>query len=488
MKVLFVLPPFNLSASYGSTTKRKRGFLPSLGVGHIAAMVDQLGHETSLLDAQILDLDPLQTVDAILERDPDIVAISVMNIFAHAGYAVAAELKARAPKVFVVMGGPHCTASYKEVLKDCPAVDAVIPGEGEYPFAELVEKLSRKEDFRGVNGIGYRADDGTISFNGHGLTAKNLDDLPHPARHLYLPYDYRALPNQVRREPSTTAITSRGCSWGKCTFCFQGGEYSSRYRRRSPKNVIAELIPLVREYGKREIIFWDDTFAVNPVWIDEFCDLLDREKLDITWSCYGHMRAVRPEMLKRMARSGCYNLYYGFESGVQELLDLVKKGTTRQQIRDTVRWAKEAGLEVRGSFILGFPTERPDQTLETIKFACELNTEWMMFFPFHVAPGTPIEALAHQDGRVIERQQTNHFPAYVSSGYRDQEQVYEMVRKAYVTYYMRPRYWGLVAKNLVLRPYMFKYYYDAVKFWLELTRGGGRVDPDAKSEPAAATG
>jgi radical SAM superfamily enzyme YgiQ (UPF0313 family) len=249
--------------------------------------------------------------------------------------------------------------------------------------------------------------------------------------------------------------------------------------------VVDELIPLVKERGFRDIIFWDDTFAVSPRWIDDFCDCLDREKLDITWSCYGHMRAVTPEMLNRMAASGCYNLYYGFESGVQELLDLVKKGTTRREIRNAVQWAKDAGIQVRGSFILGFPTERPEQTLETIRFACELNVEWMMFYPFHVLPGTPIEALAHQDGQIIEDQRNIHFPEYVSSGFRDQEQVYNMVRKAYLKYYLRPRYWGLVTRTLVRRPYLFKYYYDAAKFWLELTMGGGRLT--ANTAEAAAS-
>ncbi len=466
----------------------KRGFLPSLGVGHLASLVESRGHEVELLDAQIRDMNPYQTATEIIAKDPAVVALSVMNVYAHTAYAVAVELKARAPKILIVMGGPHTTSSYRDVFDECPAVDVLIPGEGEYPFAELVDKVSRNEEWRSVKGLCYKDDDGKLFINGQGEIAKNLDDLPHPARKIYEPYAYRALPNQVRHEPGTTSITSRGCSWGKCTFCFQGGEYSPKYRRRSPQNVIDELVPLVKERGMKEILFWDDTFAVNPKWVNEFCDRLDREKLNITWSCYGHMRAVRPAMLKRMAHSGCYNLYYGFESGVQELLDLIKKGTTRQQIRDTVKWAKDAGIEVRGSFILGFPTESPEQTLETIKFACELNTDWMMFFPFHVAPGTPIEALAHQTGRIIENQKTVHFPEYVPSDYKDQEQLYRMVQRAYRKYYMRPRYWGRVTMNLMRRPYLSKYYFDAAKFWLELMRNSGRIHGANDTAAAAVAG
>lgn len=488
MKVTFVLPPFDLSAAFGSSTKMKRGFLPSLGVGYIAGILESRGHETDLVDAQVTDLNPVETVDRVLERDPAIIGLSVMGVYAHAAFAVAAELKSRAPHILIVAGGPHCTSNHVDVLNECPHIDVVIPGEGEYPMAEIAEKYAANEDYRSVNGIAYRSDDGKVIMNGRGKTADDLDDLPHPARHLYRSYAYRPLPNQVRREPATTSITSRGCSWGKCTFCFQGGIYSSQYRRRSPKNVVEELIPLVREDGMREISFWDDTFAVNPRWINEFCDELDKEKLDITWTCYGHMRSVRPDMLKRMARSGCYNLYYGFESGVQEILDLVKKGTTRQRIRDAVKWAKDADIEVRGSFILGFPTETPEQSLETIKFACSLNADWMIFYPFHLNPGTPIEALAHRDGRVISDMKLVHFPEYVSSGYTDQQQLHEMIQRAYRMYYLRPRYWGLVMKNLIRRPYMYKYYYDAFKFWLEITGGGGRTDaPEVDEAPASVT-
>ncbi|MBX7256843.1 MAG: B12-binding domain-containing radical SAM protein [Candidatus Hydrogenedentes bacterium] len=489
MNVLFVLPPFNMSASYGTTTKMKRGFLPSLGIGHLAAMVEADGHKATLLDAQIMDLDPIQTVERIIAHGPDVVAISLMNVFAHAGYAVASELRARDPNVFIVVGGPHVTSDCRRVFSDCPAVNAAVPGEGEMPFRQIVAALSAKEDWRSVKGIAYLDASGRPFVNGTAEIVDDLDVLPHPARHIFAPYSYRPLPNQVRREPATTAISSRGCSWGKCTFCFQGGEFSPRYRRHSPEHMIAQIVPLVREHGMREIIFWDDTFAVNPRWIDDFCAGLKREKLDLTWSCYGHMRSVKPDMLKKMADAGCFNIYYGFESGVQELLDLIKKGTTRQQIRDTVRWTRDAGIEVRGSFILGFPTETPEQSLETIRFACELNADWMMFFPFHIQPGTPIEALAHQDGRVIETQTTVYFPEFVSSGYTDKEQVHAMVKKAYFDYYMRPRYWTLVMRNLVKRPYLFKYYYDAVKYWLDLTRGGLTLkDVEEKAPATSASG
>ena len=472
MKVVFVLPPFDMSRALGSKRKMQRGFLPSLGVGYVAASVESCGHSTALIDAQIQNLDSDETVDQVLNADPDIVGISAMSVYAHSAYAIAGKLKERNPNLLVVMGGPHTTSFYNDVLHECPAVDIVVPGEGETVFAELVEQVSRKEPYHDVKGILFRDSEGNAVMTDQAPVVKDLDSLPHVARHLFDPYPYKPLANQVRYEPATTAITSRGCSWGKCTFCFQGGTFSPAYRRRSPENVIEELNHLVRDRGHKEIIFWDDTFAVNPRWIERFCDLLERERLNIAWSCYAHMRAVKPDMLKRMAQCGCYNIYYGFESGVQEILDLIRKGTDRQQIRDAVQWTKEAGIQIRGSFILGFPTETPEMTKETIDFACSLNADWMMFFPFHLQRGTAIEEVALTHGHIMGEQSSVHFPSYVSSAYESKEQLDEMVKLAYRKYYLRPSFWMLALKNMIKHPVTIPRYVEALKFWMDLTKNG----------------
>ena len=470
MKVVFILPPFDLWAAYGSSKRMNRGFLPSLGVGYLASALEARGHASSLIDAQVMNLGVTETVDAALAETPDIVAISALSSYAHTAYAVAKELKDRAPEVFVVMGGPHVTSFSREVITECEAVDAAVPGEGEVVLTDLADRLDRRETWRDVSGIIHRGTEGEAITNPPARMVDNLDAMPHPMRTLFDPYPYRPLPNQVRNEPATTSITSRGCSWGKCTFCYQGGEFSPKYRRRSPQNVLDEIRYLVRERGYREIVFWDDTFAVNSAWINDFCDGLDREKLKISWSCYGHMRGIKRDMLRRMAKSGCYNLYYGFESGVQEILDLIKKGTTLDEIRKCVGWAKESGMEVRGSFILGFPTETPEMTRKTIDFACELSVDWMMFYPFHVMKGTAIEELAKRDGTIVHNEGKLHFPEFVPSGYSDPEQLAELVRSAYRRYYLRPRYIAMALWNC-RRASAVRNYYDAFRFWLELTRG-----------------
>ncbi len=474
LKVVFVLPPYDVARSLGSRRKMSRGYMPSLGVGYLAASLEARGHTASLIDAQIMALDPAEAAEAMLADNPDVAGISAISIYAPSAYAVARELKARAPRLPVVLGGPHAISFHAAILDECPEVDIVVPGEAERTLADLVDRLSQGAAYDDLPGLLYRGADGQIVNTGPAPALKNLDELPHPARHIYERYLYRPLPNQARRSPSTSVITSRGCAWGKCTFCYQSGLYSPRFRRRSPANVVEELAHLVRERGFREVAFWDDTFLVNPPWIEEFCDLLDAEKLDLTWSCYGRVNVVTREMLQRVARSGCYNVYYGFESGVQETLDFVNKGITLEQMRNAMRWAREAGLEARGSFILGFPKETREMAMESVRFACKLNADWMMFFPFRLQPGTAIEAIARQEGRVLELEHQQHFPQFLASAYTTPEELHQLVRWAYMKYYLRPRYWMRALWNC-RHPAVMRNYMDAFLFWLDMVRSSGLI-------------
>ncbi|MFO7775258.1 MAG: cobalamin-dependent protein, partial [Candidatus Hydrogenedentota bacterium] len=198
MKVVFVLPPFDMSRSLGSKKRMQRGFLPSLGIGYVAASVESYGHSTALIDAQVQNLDYTETVDQVLESDPDVVGISVMSIYAHAAYLVACELKERNPNLTIIMGGPHTTSFYNDILDECPSVDIVVPGEGETVFTEVVQRISRKEPYQDVPGILFRNGNGETVMTQRAPVVEDLDALPHVSRHLFDPYPYKPLANQVR--------------------------------------------------------------------------------------------------------------------------------------------------------------------------------------------------------------------------------------------------------------------------------------------------
>ncbi len=467
MNIVLALPAFDIGSSYNQGQRVVRGVLPPLGVGYIAAELESRGHMVSLQDGSALGVNVSVLVERILAQKPDIVGISCLTKMADEAYKMVRILKKKAPEIMLVLGGAHATSFLDKVLLECPEIDVLVPGEGEIVFANLVDALARNEDYRQINGIVYRNDSGQVVSTPVAPPVKHLDELAHPSRHLYDWSLYRPLPNQARRRPVTTVITSRGCPWGRCQFCFQGGRYSAAYRRRSPENVVEELKQLVQEYGVREILFWDDNFCLNSKWVNRFCDLLDEANLDLTWTVLGRVNTVKEAMLQRIARSGCYSIYYGFESGVQAILDLVQKGTTPDQMRRAVKWAKKAGLEVRGSFIFALPTETPEMAEQSLRFACELNADWVVFFPFHLQPGTPIEAVARAEGTLYEEGLDVHLPSYVPKDYESPEHVAAVVKRAYLKYYLRPRFM-MRALWRARNPAVLKNYFAAFRFWLGL--------------------
>ena len=424
MRVVFVLPPFDIASAYGSMRKMQRGNLPPLGVGYLAACLKMAGHTPRLVDAVALGTGLEETVTKVLQENPEITR----------------EFKRQRPEIPVVLGGPHAASFAEEVLIDCDSIDVLVPGEGEIVLTQLVDRLSRGAGYEDVPGLIFRDESGAVRAMPMAPLVEDLDTIPDPARDIYQPELYLPLPNQCRQTPATTVITARGCPWGRCAFCYQGGRYSPPYRRRSPAHVVNEIARLAKDGGIREIIFWDDNFCVSPKWVHSFCDLLDREKLGVTWSVQGRVNTVTEAMLRRMAQSGCYNIYYGFESGNQEILDLVNKGITLEQSRAAVKWAKKAGMEIRGSFILGMPTETPEMAEKTIRFACELNVDWMIFYPYRVQKGTALEALALREGALLGNVTSVHVPSYVPNTYAGPEQLAHSIRSAYRRYYLRPRY------------------------------------------------
>jgi len=468
MKVVLALPPFNLSRSYGGAGTRKRGVLPPLGVGYLAAFIEPRGHQVSFIDSPLMGFDTEASAEAILAEKPDVIGISCLTKLAPSAYALAGALKARAHDVPIVMGGAHVTSFWEHILDLCPSIDVLVPGEGELAFGDLLDRLERGRPLNDVEGIIFRDDNGNAVATPPRPCVRDLDTFPHPARHIYRNDLYIPLPNQCRRRPATTVVTSRGCPYGQCRFCYQGGKYASSYRRRSPENVVDEIARLKRDHGIAEIIFWDDNFGINAEWVNAFCNLLDKEKVDITWTIQSRVNTITEEMLKRMAASGCYNIYFGFESGNQGMLDLVKKGITLDQCRAAVKWAKKAGMEIRGSFIFGMPTETPEMAEDTVRFARELNVDWMIFYPYHVQPGTPLAEVAAGEGSILEEDEDMHRPSYVPRGYASADELAATVRSAYRRYYLRPRYFARALWRL-RNPVVLRNYWDAFRYWLSLT-------------------
>ncbi|MDD4979767.1 MAG: radical SAM protein [Candidatus Omnitrophica bacterium] len=462
MKISLVTPPFDLIRSaYASSSKIKRGNLPPLGIGYLASSLKANGfNQIKLLDGTSMGINEEEFIELVLKDSPDLIGISCMTASSHEAFRLARKIR-KLSNVLIVFGGPHVTDFGKEVLLEEKAIDLAVVGEGEETIVELCDRLNAGKELSNIKGLIFRDKDEIID-NGPRVSKGPLDDIPMPAWELYDNTLYCPLPNSYKRLPSATVITARGCAYRKCAFCYTGGMLGQPFRRHSIKRVIEEIKILVNSYGMREIQFLDSIFILNRQWVKEFCEAIIRENIDITWNCGAKADLVDPEILEIVAKAGCYSIFYGLESGNQDLLDIIEKGITIQQIKDAVKWAHRAGIDTRGSFILGLPGETPQKANKTIDLAIELDLTYAQFnlaFPFK---GTKLYDFALDMGSVFEYRGLTK-ATYVPHGYRDRDELEAVMRKAYFKFYFRPAYFMKHLKRLKNFNEL-KRYFDGLRF------------------------
>jgi radical SAM superfamily enzyme YgiQ (UPF0313 family) len=358
---------------------------PSLGLGYLAAVAEQEGHECRIFDFGLRPKRPLaEEVQDVVDFKPDLVAFTSMTT-SYASVEEAAAMLKEALGVTIVIGGPHAT-TLPDLTLENPHIDFLVYGEGEEVFRDFIRALAAGDtNWSRIKGLWYK-EDGHIVSGGERPLIKDLDALPYPARHLFELDKYPLYaPNG---EPMLTVLSSRGCPWN-CSFCFKG-IVGRTYRQRSPQNIADELEHIIETYGVRNFYFIDDLFTIDVRRLNGILDHLIERKLDVRWRCLARVDRVNPELLKKMYQAGCRQIHYGIESGNPEVLKRTAKHINLNQVRDAVRWTEEAGIHSKGYFILGLPGDTIETMEETIEFAASLPLTEAMFSIATPMPGTQL--------------------------------------------------------------------------------------------------
>lgn len=435
MRVLLVTPPMSGKERYGRLAPAGT-YLPPLGLAYLAAAVEGR-HEVRIVDAEILGWDVAAVAAEVATWGPAVVGVTA--VFPSMGRALALchAVKARSPGVTTVLGGPHPSAAPADALAEGD-VDAVVVGEGEGTFAELLDALEGGGPLEAVAGLALPAAGGPRT-TGARARLRDLDALPFPARHL-LPMDrYRPSPAHYRRLPAFSVICGRGCPW-RCTFCSCAKVFRGAYAVRSPENVAAEVGHLVERWGAREILFWDDTFGLSRAWTLRLAELLG--PLGIGWSAWMRADLAEPEVLGAMAAAGCWHVSYGVESGNQAVLDGIYKELDLEQVRAAFRWTHEAGMEARGTFVLGLPGDTPATMRQTVDLAIAVRADFAQFQFLTPYPGTELWDDLPAHGTRLTEDPSRHTiwqPVFVPSG-ASEEDLRSAHRAAYRRFYLRPGY------------------------------------------------
>jgi radical SAM superfamily enzyme YgiQ (UPF0313 family) len=212
-----------------------------------------------------------------------------------------------------------------------------------------------------------------------------------------------------------------------------GTAYSAPY--------LLELVKqLYHTYGIREIQFRDDNFTAFRKRLVEFCQLLIDAKLDLVWSCAGRVDMINPEILALMKKAGCWQIWYGIESGAQRILDFIKKRTTLPMIRQSIELTARAGIHSCGFFMIGHPTETRAEIEATIRFAVTLPIQEAHFSITTPFPGSELYQRAHEFGTFENNwdKMNGWVPLFVPSTLTV-EDIRRYSVKAFRAFYFRPR-------------------------------------------------
>ena len=351
-------------------------------------------------------------------------------------------------------GGAHARDAPEQTNYDF--FDIVTYGkDGEIIVHDIIEKYSSKnfdrdsflQDFatlESIKGILYRKNNISVKTDVSEVI-KNLDELPFPARDLMPMERYIPFPNAYKRLPATNMVLIRGCPYF-CSFC---SEASTGARRRSPEKAIAEIKHCIEEHGIKEIHFWDDTLSYHRKWMKNFLNQLIEANLDITWTCFAAVNTVDKEILQLMAKSGCWRIFYGYETAVPALAKNLltnKKNRDLNNMKQIAKWTREAGIDANGSFMIGLPGETPELAKQTVQNAIDLDPDTAQFSIATPYPGTQLykEIKEGKWGKFLTEDLKNYSGSaavtWLPFGYSSPEELKKMQSYAFRRFYLRPKY------------------------------------------------
>ena len=419
MKVLLVNPP----QIFYPGSDAPAGNLP-LGLMYIGGVLDKAGYEVEILDAFMKDPSFLKVEDTlqvgmpqgrILEeiqrRNPEIVGIA--NPFTcqtENAVKVADTVKEVDPEILTVVGGPHVTVVPVDFLKEAKNVDVAVIGEGEYTMLDLAGFSEGRIEIEAVRGIAYRKNNGVI-MNPPRPLIKNLDELPYPAYHLVDMEEYlnhRNIEYRSFKDRAISMVTSRGCPYN-CCFCSVHLHMGKTFRAFSANYVVNHIEYVVNKYRVKTIFFEDDNLTFDLKRFEAICDKIIEKGIKFSWETPNGIRAdcLTNGLLKKMKKSGCESVFFGIESGDQQVLDnIIGKKPSLKDVTNIAKMCKEIGLKTGAFYIIGFPGEKKEDMLRTIELALWLKKEFdvgMHLFFATPSYGTRLYEECKQKGYIKDR-------------------------------------------------------------------------------------
>ena len=374
----------------------------NLGLRYLMSAAASKGHD---VDIETFTKDHKSLVARALRERPDVIGLSLIFQYMTPQFAAAIKaLRDAGVRAHITLGGHYPSFDYEAVMKSAPGADSIIRFEGEATLMELCEKLAAGEEWREIEGVAHRLDDGSIRATKLRKQVEDLDTLPWP--------DRASINYEGNDQPTASVLGSRGCPWN-CDFCsirpFYEAQPGKLRRLRAPKQVVEEMRALYHDRGVATFLFQDDGFLATGrrarEWAGEIADLIAASdiagKIGFKISCRSD--EIREDIIERLKRGGLTHVYMGVESGDEQGLKNMNKMLKPEKHLEAGRILKKAGLSFDFGFMLLEPWSDIRMTRANIDFLdAFVGDGWTVASFCRMLPysGTPVEKRLKKEGRL----------------------------------------------------------------------------------------
>lgn len=392
-----------ISTPYQSTTKalkllsKEMTASPPLGLLYVACAAESMGWYVEVIDAETEHITVNNLIERIKTFRPELVGFSATTPFIKSVSFIVEKVK-QVVDAKLILGGAHATVTGKECLGEL--FDYAFIGEADESFKIFLKSFVCTKDFSNVPGLIYRHGDRVLL--NPPIPLKNLDSLPIPNRGLLKVDKYVVNVPKHGGKRYTSIMATRGCPY-QCVYCSVQTIFGRTLRFRPISSLIKEVKECCENHDITHFHFIDDTLTVNRNYIIKLCNEILINKLDITWEGWTRADCIDEEILLLMKKSGFVRISFGVETGSPEIMKIIKKNVTHDQIKKAFAIAKKLDIESRCSVMIGHPGETKKTLWQTINFIRqEKNINYSNLSIATPYPGTELAEMAKKGKHGLE--------------------------------------------------------------------------------------
>lgn len=363
-EVLFVTPSFE-----------EKIYDECMGTLLLATIVKQKGINAEILRFwQIGSLDNYErflqnAIDIIRMKHPRIVCFYMRCDTDVVMLNIAHGIKKTDSEIYVILGGPQSSLTARDLVDEIDYIDFICKGEGETTIYPILDALLNDKSYQNIPGLVWKQN-GIIYENPDVKLVENLDDNPMIDYSL-IPIKFEQSTKNIWTLDNITLDAGRGCPYG-CTYCSTKTFWKRKYRLKTNKKLIEEIIHAINETGCRHFLFNHDLFTADRRRIESFCNELIKNRLDVKWTCSSRVDTIDEELILLMKKAGMEKVFFGVETGSKRMQKMINKNIDVEKVIALIKFLGKNGIFSTTSFIYGFPEESEEDIEDTLKLIIEL--------------------------------------------------------------------------------------------------------------------